>query len=143
VLLAPLAPLAQQWDRLSSTWCWMLILRGPTKVDLIFPEEAHTDEPPWQPSVGNLAAIDAHFWDWTLWLRGKEAGGKADLLDAELDKLFLHLLAPLGVSARPRTLVEAIAEYHGARERAERALGVEVPRDLEAAVASAFDLRGG
>jgi len=28
-LLAPLEPLAQQWDRLSDEQCWMLILRGP------------------------------------------------------------------------------------------------------------------
>src|SRR6266508_1129898 len=30
-LLAPLQPLAQQWDRLSPEWCWMLIVRGPAK----------------------------------------------------------------------------------------------------------------
>jgi predicted nucleotidyltransferase len=28
-LLAPLAPLAQQWDRLATHRCWMLILPGP------------------------------------------------------------------------------------------------------------------
>src|SRR5919197_3776568 len=33
-LLSPLQPLAQQWDRLSPEWCWMLILAGPAKVDL-------------------------------------------------------------------------------------------------------------
>jgi hypothetical protein len=35
-LVAELEPLAQQWDRLSPSWCYMLILRGPVKVDLIF-----------------------------------------------------------------------------------------------------------
>lgn len=26
------------WDRFSSTWCYMLILAGPEKVDVIFAE---------------------------------------------------------------------------------------------------------
>ena len=43
---ALLAPLAQKWDRLSSRYCWMLILRGPTKVDLIFADQPHQPEPP-------------------------------------------------------------------------------------------------
>ena len=78
-LLAPLEPLAQQWDRLSDEQCWMLILRGPVKVDLIFPEEPHVHEPSWVPSAENLGAIDAHLWDWLLWLRGKERSAKEEL----------------------------------------------------------------
>src|SRR4051812_39710429 len=31
----------------------------------------------WMP--GNLQAIDAHFWDWMLWLRGKDARRKTRL----------------------------------------------------------------
>ena len=45
-LVAPLRPLAQQWDPLSETWCWMAILRGPIKLDFIF-AEPHEREPPW------------------------------------------------------------------------------------------------
>lgn len=134
-LLAPLRPLAQQWDRLSPVWCWMLILPGPVKVDLIFPDEPHTDEPPWEPSRENLEAIEAHFWDWMLWLRSKEAGGKTGLVASELDKLFDHLLEPLGVKRRPSSIADAIARYGDARDHAERRLGVAVRRDLEAAVA--------
>ncbi len=78
-LLAPLEPLVQQWDRLSSEQCWMLILPGPVKVDLIFPEEPHAREEPWRVAADTLAGIDDHFWDWMLWLRGKEAAGKSDL----------------------------------------------------------------
>jgi hypothetical protein len=78
-LSAPFDPLAQQWDRLSSEQCWMLVLRGPAKVDLIFPVEPHVDEPPWEPGTQNLDAIDAHFWDWMLWLVSKQATGQADL----------------------------------------------------------------
>lgn len=137
-LLSPLDPLAQQWDRLSPEYCWMLILRGPEKVDLIFPAEPHTNEPPWEPNDKNLDAIEAHFWDWMLWLRGKEAGGKAELVERELDKLFDHLLAPLGAKHRPSSIVDAIANYQEARDRAEQHFGVVVRRQLETAVAAVF-----
>ena len=43
--LAALKPLAQQWDPLSEHWCYMLMLAGPTKVDLLFPAEPHQAEP--------------------------------------------------------------------------------------------------
>jgi hypothetical protein len=137
-LLAPVQPLAGQWDRLSPEWCWMLIVRGPAKVDLIFPDEPHSNEPPWEPGDCNLEAIEAHFWDWMLWLRGKEASGKTELIASELDKLFDHLLAPLGVKRRPSSMTDAIANYQDARDHAEQRFGVTVSRDLEAAVAPAF-----
>jgi predicted nucleotidyltransferase len=44
-LLRPLDPLAEQWDRLSDRQCWMVIVPGPAKIDLIFPEEQHVQEP--------------------------------------------------------------------------------------------------
>lgn len=136
-LLAPLQPLAQQWDRLSPEWCWMLIVPGPAKVDLIFPDEPHSSEPPWEPGPSNLEAIEAHFWDWMLWLRGKEAG-KTELIASELDKLFDHLLEPLGVKRRPSSIADAITSYRDARDNAEQRFGVAVRRDLEAVAASAF-----
>ena len=137
-LLAPVKPLAQQWDRLSPEWCWMLIVRGPAKVDLIFPEEPHSNEPPWEPDHANLEAIEAHFWDWMLWLRGKQPRGKAELISSELDKLFDHLLAPLDVKRRPTSVTDAIASYQHARDQAEERFDVTVSRDLQAAVAPAF-----
>jgi hypothetical protein len=109
----------------------MLILRGPAKVDLIFPDEPHAAEPPWEPRAENLEAIDAHLWDWMLWLRGKEAGGKAELVAGELPKLFEHLLGPLGAPRPPRSLAEATSSYLAARARNEQRFGVLVPRDLE------------
>jgi hypothetical protein len=135
-LCAALAPIAVQWDRLSPHQCWMLMLPGPTKVDLIFPDEPHELEPPWAPARENLAAIDRHFWDWALWLRSKEEAGKRDVVAAELEKLFRHLLGPLGVPARPDSAAEAVAAYRDARAAAERRFGSEVPRELETAVAS-------
>ena len=134
-LLAPLEPVVQQWDRLSETWCWMLILRGPVKVDLIFPEEPHAKEPPWLPGPETLQGIDDHLWDWLLWLRGKEAARKDELVASELEKLFQHLLGPLGAQAVPSSIAEAVEAYGAAREGAERRFGVEVNRELERAVA--------
>ena len=134
-LLASLEPLAQQWDRLSAQYCWMLMLPGPVKVDLIFVDEPHTDEPPWRPSRENLAGIDAHFWDWMLWLRGKEGAGKGDFVATHLDKVFDHLLAPLGAEQPPASIPEAVDSYVETRSRAERRFGHRVPRDLEAEVA--------
>jgi Nucleotidyltransferase domain len=137
-LLAPLKPLAQQWDRLSDEQCWMLTLRGPVKVDLIFPREPHVHEPPWVPSAGNLDAIDAHLWDWLLWLRGKEAAGKSDLVAAELEKLFAHLLRPLGVERVPSSVADAVELYRPARDAAAARLGCAVSPALEAEVARAL-----
>jgi hypothetical protein len=134
-LSAPLSPIAAQWDRLSPHQCWMLMLAGPTKVDVIFPDEPHELEPPWKPSRENLTAIDRHFRDWALWLRSKEASRKADLVATELAKLFHHLLEPLGATAAPESVAGAVAAYRDARTTAERRFSCEVPRELEAAVA--------
>ena len=140
-LLSPLEPLAQQWDRLSREQCWMLIVPGPAKVDLIFPGEPHKLEPPWQPSADNLAAIDAHFWDWMLWLNAKEARGSAERVEVELEKLCEHLLGPLGVRRRPGSVADAVAAYCAARDAAEQRFGVTVDRGLEEAVAPALGAR--
>jgi hypothetical protein len=137
-LLAPLEPLFQQWDRLAEEYCWMLLLAGPVKVDLIFPDEPHAKEPPWSPEPGNLAGIDGHFWDWVWWLRGKEAAGKSELVTVELGKLFEHLLAPLGVDQPQSSIAEAVASYRAGRDRVERRFGVAVAREVELAVAPAL-----
>ncbi len=42
----PLRPVAAQWDRLSPAWCYMLILAGPVKVDLL---SGHPHQPAAQP----------------------------------------------------------------------------------------------
>jgi hypothetical protein len=139
-LCAPLHPIGQQWDRLSSHYCWMLMLRGPTKVDLIFAYQPHEQEPPWKPNPKNLAAIDLHFWDWSLWLGGKEAAGKEDLVAVELEKLFEHLLSPLGVGKAPRSVPAAVAAYRAARTEAEERFALRVPRDLEDEVVAALSL---
>jgi predicted nucleotidyltransferase len=137
-LLAPLEPLAQLWDPLSTEQCWMLILRGPVKVDLIFPEEPHSKEEPWRVGADTLAAIDDHFWDWILWLNGKVARGKSEFVAAELEKLFGYLLGPLGAAQAPSSITDAVGAYRAGRDRAERRFGTAVSRRLEQAVVPAL-----
>lgn len=137
-LVEPLEPLVRQWDRLGDTRCYMLLLRGPVKVDLIFPDEPHAHEPPWQPAAGTLQGIDDHLWDWLLWLTSKEASGKRGRVLAELEKLHVHLLAPLGVNVVPATIGEAVSAYRPARDRAERRFGTRVRREVEEAVLPAL-----
>jgi hypothetical protein len=129
-LLAPLRPLAQQWDRLSPTQCWMVMLRGPVKLDFIF-TEPHQEEPPWQPDAANLGAIDRHFWDWMLWLGAKQLAGKDALVRSELDKMWVHILAPMGAESSPVSLDDALADYLAGRDRLERRFDVAMPRTLE------------
>lgn len=75
-----LTALARQWDRHSDTQCYMLIVAGSTKVDLIFEEQPHVQEPPWVIGADTLPGIDDHFWDWTLWLTSKVYSRKNDLV---------------------------------------------------------------
>jgi predicted nucleotidyltransferase len=127
--IADLHPLAVLWDRLSDEVCLMVIVEGPTKIDLIF-DEPNRHQPPWQVTPATLAAIDAHFWDWTLWLCSKHHAGKREVVAAELDRQFEHLLAPLGVARVPSSLVASVSAYEAQRGIREDELGVVVPRRL-------------
>jgi hypothetical protein len=132
-LVVPLRPVVAQWDRLSRTWCYMLILSGPAKVDLIF-SQPHAALPPWQAGASTLRGIDDHFWDWMLWLRSKQDAGKLGTVASELAKLHDHLLSPLGVITVPQTIEQAVAEYQTARADWEGRLGMRIPRAAEEAV---------
>ena len=127
-LVEPLEPLAAQWDRLTERATYMLMLTGAVKVDLFPGDELRAIQPPWEPTPSNLVAIDAHFWDWALWLGGKVLAEKAGVVSEELGKLHRNLLGPLGVTSRPATVEQAVAEYRGARGRLERRWEVSVPR---------------
>lgn len=133
-----LDPLAQQWDRLSDHYCYMLMLPGPVKVDLVFTNKPHEHEPPWIPSRDNLEKIDAHFWDWMLWLRSKDRPSNESFVDQELVKLHDHLLGPLGVERKPASIHEAVVLYRVAREEAERRFDITVPTILEREVSKAI-----
>jgi hypothetical protein len=140
-LVAPLAPLAQQWDRLSPRACYMLMLRGVGKVDLIF-DEPHAPEPPWEVSVDTLRGIDDHLWDWTIWLAAKDRAGKRDLVAEELTKMHEHLLGPLGVQRVPQSVRDAVAAYTAARAEAEERSGTQSPRAVEDEVRKMLAVEG-
>jgi hypothetical protein len=110
-LVEPLRPLSRQWDRLSPFPTYMLMLPGPVKVDLLFLDRPNPPAPPWRVSAETLPAIDAHFWDWILWLEGKRRAGRDDLVAEQLGFLHEHLLAPLGSERRPETVAAALAAY--------------------------------
>ena len=129
-IVEPLEPLGQLWDPLSEEApYYMMILRGPVKVDLAF-ERPNVTQPPWVATAETLPHIDAHFWDWTLWLASKREKGHDDLVRAMLEHMSPYLLATLGVEEVPTTLERAIELYVDARERAEARFGVRVPREL-------------
>ena len=70
-LIASLLPLAQQWDPFADHACYMLLLPGVVKVDLLFLDQARAIAPAYAPSSETLAAIDTHFWDWIIWIEQK------------------------------------------------------------------------
>jgi len=132
-LVSELEPLAQQWDRLGPTdyRCYMLMLPGPAKVDLIFPGVPHRPAPPWQVDADTLPGIDAHFWDWVLWMAAKRSAGKDQLVGEQLSAMSHHLLQPMGVREVPGSIEEAVSAYLTARERLEKRFDVRIPRRLE------------
>ena len=129
--VAELEPLAQQWDRISAYPCYMLMLAGPVKVDLIFPDEPYESLPPWSVSAETLDGIDQHFWDWILWLASKRKKRQDELVRRELIKLRDHLLGPLGVDRVPSSIEAAVEAFRAARNEREREFGVEVSRRRE------------
>jgi predicted nucleotidyltransferase len=141
-LIEPLEPLAAQWDRLTERATYMLMLPGAVKVDLFPGDEQRAIQPPWEPTPSNLVAIDAHFWDWALWLGGKVLAEKSGVVSEELGKLHRNLLGPLGATSPPATVEQAVAEYRGARDRLERRWEMSVPRRVGDEVAFALVRHG-
>jgi hypothetical protein len=130
-LASGLEPLAQQWDRLSTHQCYMLLLTGPAKIDLLFLDQPHEPKPPWMASPETLPGIDRHFWDWALWLAAKQQAGRDELVRRELNTMAEHLLVPLGVLDLPESLVAAVASYRAARDLLESRFNVAVTKRLE------------
>jgi hypothetical protein len=137
-LVAPLRPLSEQWDPYSYRACYMLMLRGPTKIDLIFPGEKREWSPAWDPSPETLEAIDRHFWDWIVWLEQKRRGGRTGQLAKSLGDMFELMLRPMGVDERPGSVPDAVDSYLEARGELERKFGVRVPRTVEREVRPAL-----
>ena len=140
-MVAELEPLAQQWDRISEYPCYMLMLRGAVKVDLIFPGEPYESLPPWTVTAETIDGIDRHFWDWILWLASKREKGQDELVRRELVKMSEHLLRPLGVDRVPGSIETALESYRCARDEREREFGIEASRRLEREVPPALSER--
>jgi hypothetical protein len=129
-LVATLEPLGELWDPYSDHACYMLMLSGPTKVDLMFPDQPRAWSEAWIATPDTLEAIDRHFWDWILWLEQKRRGGRDEILARSLGDMYRLLLQPLGVVQEPRSAPEAIDAYLAARSAREREFGARVPRRL-------------
>ncbi len=137
-LVASFGPLAAFWEPLSEQAGYMVVMDGPIQVDLFPIEASRQIQPPWLASADTLAAIDAHFWDWTLWLGGKVLRGEQQLVADELVEMHRFLLAPLGVALAPASLDAAVASYHRARAEAMDAFGVVVEQELGRQVTDAL-----
>jgi predicted nucleotidyltransferase len=141
-IVASFRPLAAFWEPLAEEAGYMVVLDGPTKVD-VFPRGGRRPiQAPWVVGAETLAQIDGHFWDWALWLGGKTLRDEQELVAAELIKMHGFLLQPLGVAAAPTSLDEACAVYDRARAAAMDALGVLVDPELGRQVANALRRHG-
>jgi hypothetical protein len=138
-LTRPLRPLSQLWDPLSRRPVYMLLVAATAthvvKVDLLLdlPERRRSADPP-AVTADTLPGIDAHFWDWNLWLGSKRLRGNETLVGAELAKMWAYLLGPLGGIAAPTNQHEAIAEYLRLRLQLERRHNIHIAPGLGRAV---------
>lgn len=130
-LLEPFEPLVHFWDPYSDHDAYMVVLPGPTKVDIAFFDRAREWSGPWEVGPETLQAIDAHFWDWILWTEQKRRGGKMDQVDESLRNMHEQLLGPMGAGLSPTTVEEALTAYLAARARLEEQTGVRVSRRPE------------
>jgi hypothetical protein len=133
-LVEPLEPLAGQWEPLGHFPVYMLLLRGPTKIEYLFLDHTQEPSPPVKPRPETLPAIDAHFWDWIWWLATKASVGRNELLKQHLSKLYFHLLEPMGTETVPDSIEAAIRAFLVCRGELERQYGLEVSRALEGEV---------
>lgn len=129
-LIRPLEPLSWLWDPLSDDATYfMFVVPGPVKVDLVFDREPQP-QPPWAAGAETLPLIDAHFWDFTLWLASKREKGNDESLAHLVPVIGRHILGPLGVAETPGSIEHAVELYLPARDRAEARYGVRVRREL-------------
>ena len=130
--------LAAQWDRLTEHATYMLMLPGARKIDLFPGDERRPIEPPWRPGPDTLGGIDAHFWDWTLWLGAKSLAGHHELVLSELDKMHEHVLGPLGAGSTAGSITESVHTYLSASAEWENRCDVALPTELRTDVLRAL-----
>jgi Nucleotidyltransferase domain len=137
-VIASFGPLAAFWEPLAEEAAYMVVMDGPTKVDVFPTGGRRRIQPPWVLSAETLVQIDGHFWDWSLWLGGKALRNERERVADELTKMHQFLLGPMGVAAGPTTLGEAVAAYTRARASAMNRLGVFVDPELGRQVSGAL-----
>jgi hypothetical protein len=138
-----LPALALFWDPLSTRATLIMIMDGPIKIDIIVPDMRNPQPiARWMVTADTLQRIDAHFWDWTLWLGAKQLRGQADLVGTELAKVWNALLEPMGAMAPAHGITEAISAYVIARDEREREHGVHLDHRLEHQVRRALAEHG-
>jgi hypothetical protein len=130
-LVEPLRPISQQWDPYADHACYMLMLAGVVKVDLIFPDQHRQWSSAWQPSADSLEAIDRHFWDWIAYIEQKRTGGHPAQVATLLHDMHTLMLKPMGVAEPPTSISEAVESYTAARHRLEQHYRVTVHRGLD------------
>jgi hypothetical protein len=147
-LVRPLRALSQLWDPLAKRPVYMLLVAASggapvAKLDLLLdlPERHPSADPP-PISAASLPGIDAHFWDWNLWLGSKRLRGAETLVRDELAKMRDYVLTPLGGSAAPNTQRETIAEYLRLRRQQELRHGIHIAPELGIAVQETLTAAG-
>ncbi|MGH2573566.1 MAG: hypothetical protein ACRDGU_08845 [Actinomycetota bacterium] len=115
--------------------------RGRPRSDLIF-DKPQEPRPPWPVVPETLHAVDHHFWDWALWLAGKDLRGEEQLVRKELGKMFVHLLKPMGAKSPPETIAAAVRLYARLRGKQERRFAVAVPGRIGREVRGALRAAG-
>jgi hypothetical protein len=141
-LVSTYGPLAAFWDPLGDRRNYMAIFPGLVKLDLHLDLPSNPHEP-WKVSPDTLAELDAHFWDWILWLAGKKSRGRTELVSDELLKMHRFLLGPLGSARPPKSIESAVSTYRSARTAAEHQWAVSVSGGaLEAEVVPALERHG-
>jgi hypothetical protein len=141
-IFAPFAPLATLWDPRSASAFFMVLLPGGVRLDLGF-DHGQEPEPRWVVSVETLSRIDAHFWNWSLYLASKREKGREDLVREGLEQLASYVLVGFGIDEVPVSIERAIELYLTARGQAERRFGVAVPRQLGEDARSAISAAAG
>jgi hypothetical protein len=131
-LVSGLGPLGEFWDPLSADWCYILMMRGPFGIDLIF-DRGHDLEPPWVVSDETLPKIDTHFWNWIWWLSTKDRRSDVGRVREELARMQWFLLGPLGSASAPSEISEAVMRFRDVRGHTDSELEADVLAGLRRA----------
>jgi predicted nucleotidyltransferase len=140
-LVHSLLPISYLWDPLYDRRVFMMILKGPIKVDLIFDVE-HQIEPPRPINSETLFEINIHFWDWIFWIAGKQVRDLNDLVVQEIKKMYFHLLAPLGVKQIPGSIEETVQNFLSAFQSQKNLFHKDIDPELETEVLKGLKMMG-